>query len=225
MEQIDSLESAGSLLNHLPNQDNFEQFLERIISGMIENQSTKEIFSEREMKKLGQLFSVSHSDLYDIIEISIYFFEKLAFTKEPLDQAMEMLKKAKLKTTICTSFESVWTKYGETYRNALKKLRVCVPDGLDFINWKLNIPLDSSHIITDSKALFKKGESTPEIRFRKDTKAPFVEMSFSTSSSQIESVHNKNENSDAKVHKVLFNKENLQKFFEELEKNCYVSES
>ena len=50
MEQVDSLEAAGELFNHLPNPDNIEQFLERIINGISENLSTKEIFKEKELK-------------------------------------------------------------------------------------------------------------------------------------------------------------------------------
>ena len=50
-------------------------------------------------------------------------------------------------------------------------------------------------------------------------------MAFSTSTSQTESVYNTKEDEKAKVHKVVFNKQNLQKFFEELEKNWYVSEN
>ena len=120
MEQIDSLESAGELLNHLPNQENIEPFLDMILKGMKENLSTKEIFKENKINKLCQIFSLSVSDLYNIIEISIYLFEKLAFSKETIDKAMNLLKNAKLNSTICTAFENIWAKYGESYRNSLK---------------------------------------------------------------------------------------------------------
>ena len=154
MEKIDSLETAGDLLNHLPNQDNLEQFLERIIKGMTDNMSTKDIFSEKEFKQLGQIFSLSLSDLHNIIDISTYFFEKMAFSKHSVEKAKELLASAKLNRNICQAFENVWSQYGEAYTNALKKLRVCVNDGLDYINWTLNIPLENSHILTDSKAVF-----------------------------------------------------------------------
>ena len=44
-------------------------------------------------------------------------------------------------------------------------------------------------------------------------------MNFSTSSSQTESVYNGKTDEKAEVKKVIFTKQNLQKFFEELEKN------
>ena len=218
MESSNSLEAVGELLNNLPNQDNLEQFLERIIKGMIDDMSTQNIFSQKEFAQLGKIFSLSLTDLHNVIDISIYFFEKLAFSKQSVEKARDVLSTAKLNTSICSAFESVWTQYGEAYVAALKKKRVCVPNGLDQVSWTLNIPLENSNILNDTKAIFTKDNKDPEIRLAKDTKAPFVEMEFCTSANQTESVYNTKMDPSAQIEKVTFTKQSLQKFFEELEK-------
>ena len=223
MDSLDSLEAAGDLLNSLQNQDSLEQFLERIVKGLIDSLTTHTIFSEKEINQLVQLFSTSVSDLYNIIDIAIYFFEKFAFSKQSVENAHELLTKAKLTQKIWTAFENIWTQYAESYVNSLKKRRVWVKDGLDYLNWTLNIPLENSHILTDTKMSFVKGEDNPEIRLSKDTKAPFAEMTFCTSSNQSESIYNTKEDKTAKIQTVTFGKMGLQSLFEELEKiNSYL---
>ena len=96
MDSIDSLEAAGDLLNNLQGQDNLEQFLERIIKGLSESLTTHTIFNDKEINQLMQLFSISASDLFNIIDISIYFFENFAFSKLSVESAHELLSKAKL---------------------------------------------------------------------------------------------------------------------------------
>ena len=222
MEGMDSLEAIGEMMNHLPNQENLEQFFERIIQGMVDNHTTKDIFSEKDFGQLEQIFTLPRNDLYTVIDISMYIFEKLAFSKQAKSQAKELLEKAKFNSHICKAFESVWGQYGDNYTTSLKQRRVCVENGLDHIDWSLNIPLENSHILDEAKAILVKGNLDPEARLHKDAKAPFVEMTLSTSSSQTDSANSETAKiEDKKVSnasKIMFTKQLLQNFFEELEK-------
>ena len=70
---------------------------------------------------------------------------------------------------------------------------------------------------------FMKGEDNPDIRLSKDTKAPFAELTFCSSSNQSESIYNTKEDNTSRVQTVSFGKMGLQNLFEELEKiNSYL---
>ena len=84
---------------------------------------------------------------------------------------------------IVQQLEASWTEHGEAYQNTLKKQQICTKDGLIQFNWVLNIPLENQ-ILTDSKSIFKLDASDgakAESRLVKDSKAPLIEMSFTTS--------------------------------------------
>ena len=139
-------------------------------------------------------------------------FEALAYSKKTAKTAFHK----DLDQTVLSAFQAAWERGGDALTSALRRQRICTENGLESMNWVLNLPLEQSAMIEDIKAVFVKDEpeeTKPEVRLARDTKAPLIEMSFKTSAGAVPGA-----TEEGKSHTVGFTKVGLQGFFEELEK-------
>lgn len=143
IRQSSKLRKSINIINTLQ-AERLELFLERVLEGL--KGSEKQIFSRKELKQLENVLNLDASDLTLLIQTCVFLFEQVAALKLRKDQFNEQFLAIGMNEELIARFTHIWDEQGAEYMVHLREKLVGLPILLEKNEWKLVLPLSSSHL-------------------------------------------------------------------------------
>ena len=143
IRQSSKLKKAVNIINTLQ-PERFELFLKQILEGL--KASKKQIFNQKELRQLGNILNFDASDVNLLIQTCVFLFEQVAALKLRKDQFDEKFLAIGMEEGLVARFSHIWGEQGAEYMVHLREKLVGLPILLEKHEWKLVLPLSSSHL-------------------------------------------------------------------------------